>query len=200
MDQISDSSVIANTELKKVDLHNNVNYTILQLEYMLIICKRVVTIFRVSFFFILAYCRSKRIIADVIALYISHCTQTENAHILSTVKLPKFWNKCCESKNQLWQDQASALWGLGVEIKRHRNNDGFILVSNKWEKNLFISIGDERLYIKGREGGQKYTSQSMHTFYELCKVPNKLNYVKPRLCNGDRQRLCSLWEGKLIFM
>jgi hypothetical protein len=56
---------------------------------MLIICKRDVTSFRVSFFFILAYCRSKRIIADVIVLYISLCTQTENAHILSTVKLLK---------------------------------------------------------------------------------------------------------------
>jgi hypothetical protein len=127
MDQVSDSSVIANTELKKVDLHNNVKYTILQMEYRLIICRRVVTVFRFSFFFILAYCRSKRIIVNVIVLYISHCTQTENAHILSTVKLLKFWNKCCESTNQLWQNQASVLWGLGVEIKRCRKNVGFIL-------------------------------------------------------------------------
>jgi hypothetical protein len=90
VDQISNSSVIANTELKEVDVHNNVNYTILQLENMLIICKRVVTIFRVSFLFILSDCRSKRIIADVTALYISHCTQTENVHILLTVKLLKY--------------------------------------------------------------------------------------------------------------
>jgi hypothetical protein len=45
VDQKCDSSVIVNTEIRKVDLHNNVTYTILQLEYMQIICKRVVTIF-----------------------------------------------------------------------------------------------------------------------------------------------------------